>query len=170
MGAKLHFSERQRFRQFWLWLSVGLIDALVGYACISQLAFGKPFGPKPASDPTLVLLGCLVLLLTAALYSVSLETDIGPDGVSVRFPPFIWRRRKYPWKKISAAYVTEYRPIQDFGGWGIKWGTNGTAFSISGKFGIQLVFKDGSKLLIGTAKPEEAEAMLERIKSSRSVG
>lgn len=169
MGIKTYFIERQRFRQFWLWLPVGLIDGFVVWACVSQLALGRPFGGKPASDATLVVIGCLVLFLTIALFSVSLETEIGPDGVSVRFPPFYWQRRKYSWEKISAAYVTEYHPMQDYGGWGIKWGPNGTAFSISGKFGIQLVFKDGRKLLIGTAKPKEAEAVLEALKSAKSV-
>lgn len=163
MEPRVFFKERQRLRQFWLWLPVGLVDALVGYACICQLALGRPFGPKPASDAALVVGGCIVLALNIVLLLVSLQTEIAADGISVRFPPFIWRRRKYSWEKISAAYVTEYRPVQDFGGWGIKWGANGTAFSVSGKFGIQLAFKDGSKLLIGTVKPEDAEKALERI-------
>ncbi|HEV2352733.1 MAG TPA: hypothetical protein VGR89_00685, partial [Puia sp.] len=57
----------------------------------------------------------------------------------------------------------EYRPLHDFGGWGIRWGEKGTAYTISGKFGIQLVFTHGSKLLVGTSRAREAEAVLERV-------
>jgi hypothetical protein len=34
------------------------------------------------------------------------------------------------------------------------------AFNATGNIGLQLVFKDGKKLLIGTQKPAEIEAVL----------
>jgi hypothetical protein len=59
-------------------------------------------------------------LLSYALSSIALDTEIGADGISVRFTPFIWRWKRYSWDKVSAAFMTEYSPMRDFGGWGIK--------------------------------------------------
>jgi hypothetical protein len=38
----------------------------------------------------------------------------------------------------------------------------GKAYNVSGNQGIQLVFKDGNSLLIGTQKPNEASAALQK--------
>jgi|SRR5580692_1048213 hypothetical protein len=162
MQAEPYFKERQR-SPFWLLLPVYLIDALLAYGCVVQLGFGKPFGTKPTTNSVMILIACLVFLLSYVLSSIALDTEISADGISVRFTPFIWRWKRYSWDKVSAAYVAEYSPMRDFGGWGIKWGGGGTAYSISGNFGIQLVFRDGKRLLIGTARAAEAEAALERV-------
>ena len=53
----------------------------------------------------------------------------------------------------------------DYGGWGIKYGLKGLAYNISGNFGIQLELKSGSKILIGTQKPDEVKKLLDEIKS-----
>jgi len=59
-----------------------------------------------------------------------------------------------------------YYPISEFGGWGLRGGFffnkgKEKAVNVSGDIGIQLIFKNGKKLLIGTQKKEEAKRVLE---------
>ena len=70
--------------------------------------------------------------------------------------------RHFSWAELEEIYVREYSPISEFGGWGWRFGMGGKAYNISGDQGIQLVFKNGKKLLIGTQKPVEAAEALKR--------
>jgi hypothetical protein len=51
--------------------------------------------------------------------------------------------------------VQTYRPIRDYGGWGIRYGRGGKAYNVSGNRGVMLELSDGQKLLIGSQRPEE---------------
>ena len=53
-----------------------------------------------------------------------------------------------------------YRPVRDYGGWGIRWGRDGKAYIIVGNEGLQLLLGDGEKILIGSQRPQELEAAL----------
>ncbi|EAR12449.1 hypothetical protein PI23P_07485 [Polaribacter irgensii 23-P] len=69
------------------------------------------------------------------------------------------------WQEIETAHVRNYNPIGEYSGWGIKGGLlwnkeKGKYVNISGAIGIQLVLKNGKKLLIGTQKKEEVNNVL----------
>ena len=51
--------------------------------------------------------------------------------------------------------VQTYRPIRDYGGWGIRYGRGGKAYNVSGNRGVMLELSDGQKLLIGSQKPDD---------------
>ncbi|PQJ82980.1 hypothetical protein BTO16_05475 [Polaribacter glomeratus] len=70
------------------------------------------------------------------------------------------------WSELKEVKVRTYNPIGEYGGWGFRSGflwnkSKGKAINISGDVGIQLEFKNGKKLLIGTQKKAEAESVLE---------
>jgi hypothetical protein len=56
--------------------------------------------------------------------------------------------------------VRKYKPLLEYGGYGIRGFGNNRALNIAGKTGLQLIFKDGRKLLIGTQKGLEMIEML----------
>jgi hypothetical protein len=90
-----------------------------------------------------------------------LITQIRTDGIKVRFPPFRPAFTTYSWNSIRKVYLRRYDPIAEYGGWGIRYGPHGKAINLSGATGIQLVFKDGTRLLIGTNNPDKiAEALI----------
>jgi len=86
------------------------------------------------------------------------------------FFPFHLTLKKYSWDNIQRFSVRQYDPITEYGGWGFRFGflTKGMAFNVSGNKGIQLVLKNGSRLLIGTNKPDEASETLKKLEQ-RSV-
>jgi hypothetical protein len=62
---------------------------------------------------------------------------------------------------VASIEVRKYSPIKEYGGWGFRYGfKNGKAYNISGNMGLQLILKNGDRILIGTQKPEELETYL----------
>lgn len=165
MGESIIFSEKQRFRQWWLWLIFLIINGLFLTGAFRQLIIIKQFGDQPMSNTALVISVTVSLLITIFFFILCLETQISDKGIHVRFYPFHLSFRFYPWESINKAYVRKYSPIMEYGGWGIRYGLmgNGRALNVSGNKGLQLEFNNDQKLLIGTHKPEELRQVLNQI-------
>ncbi|MCQ6963084.1 DUF6141 family protein [Methanolobus chelungpuianus] len=155
------FREEQKFNQLWLWVLVLVPVSIAWYAAIEQLVFGSPFGGNPASDSStflsLVLFG---ILLPLFMSSLRLVTEVRGDGLYIRFRPFHGSYRKFPFDSILSCKVQTYRPVRDYGGWGIRYGIRGKAYNVSGSKGLMLEFVNGKKLLIGSQQAEEFAAAM----------
>jgi hypothetical protein len=168
-GDLAYFREEQRFRQWWLWLSLAggfvLEVAVFGPALYQQLVLKQPWGKEPMSDAGLIATSVILLALDAAViglfYSAVLITEVRSDGLYVRFYPFHFRFLRYPFERIRSFEVCSYRPLREYGGWGIRYGVRGKAYNVSGDRGVQIEFTDGSRLLIGTQREQEFAAALE---------
>jgi hypothetical protein len=160
MHNKTLFTETQKFRQWWLWLIILCTNVLI--ILIIWFTVIKGGAGKELSNVELVLVLAIGPLLSIAfLILPKLETRIQEDGIYVRFFPFHLSFRHYSWNDISQAYVRKYSPLGEYGGWGIRFGFgNGKAFNVSGNMGLQIHFNNERKLLIGTNKPGEVEAVL----------
>ena len=164
MKKEILFSESQRFRKPWLLAIIFGVNGFFIYAFIQQVVFHKTFGDKPMSDNGLLLALLICLMITILILSVRLKTIIQEDALYVQFFPMQLRYKKYEWATISKIHVREYNPIFEYGGWGYRWMFgSGKACTISGNKGIQIVFQDNSKLLIGTTLPQEVERALTQI-------
>ena len=160
MKDEILFEERQHFRQLWLWVLMAGLNGVFIYGIIQQIFLGKLFGDKPASDATLLISTFFLLALTAGFMIMRLETRITKDGIDVRFYPVHRRYRHYSWPSLRYCYVRKYKPILEYGGWGLRGMGSNRALNTSGNKGIQLVTIDGLKLLIGTQNAEAVEKVL----------
>ena len=149
----------------WIWLlilplSVGGIG-LFGWATVEQLVRGRPVGNQPMPDLMLMITGPLVILFLAGLlwimWIARLVTEVRDDGIYIRFYPFHRRLHEFFWEDIESVEVRTYRPILDYGGWGIRSGSGGKAYNVSGNRGVQLVIEGlvSERVLIGSQRPEE---------------
>lgn len=156
------FAERQRFKQWWVWLILAGINGLFLYAVITQVIGGESFGTNPMSNTGLLITALFLILFTLFFLNIRLDTEINKEGIAVRFFPFQLKFRHYNWNTIDKCYVRKYSPITEYGGWGIRLGLfgKGRALNVSGNIGLQLEFNDGKKLLIGTNKPKELTEVL----------
>ena len=104
----------------------------------------------------------LGMLLPLFFWQMKLVTRIAEEGIYVRFTPFHFKEKFYAWDSLTACYVRTYSPLMEYGGWGIKYGFGGQGlvYNVSGKVGLQLKFKQGDPVLIGTQKGEEIKAIL----------
>jgi hypothetical protein len=163
MNNETLFSERQRFRQIWLWIILLGINGIIISGLIKQLFLGEKFGNKPMSDSGIIIATIITLLLSVFFFSSRLETNIKTDGIYVRLFPIQLTFRFYSWDKLNQSYIRQYNAITEYGGWGFRGFRSNRALNVSGDKGIQLVFQDGSKLLIGTNRPDEARETLKRL-------
>jgi len=56
------------------------------------------------------------------VYSLCLKTEVRADGIYLKMWPLHRSFRRIPWAKIERYEAKQYRPIREFGGWGIRWG------------------------------------------------
>ena len=162
--APVLFREVQQFRQWWLQAIVlgasGLVIAVSAWEIVRQLVSGRPLREGLIPDAALAILGlvCIAIfgiLLPLFFFSMRMITEIRPDGLYVRFFPFHRTFRHTPWENVAAFEAVAYRPIRDYGGWGIRYGAKGRAYNVSGNRGLRLSMTDGRRLMIGSARTEE---------------
>ena len=147
--------EVQYFRQPWLWGLVVLLAAFSWYSFIVQIAMHRPVGDNPAPDLVVVLVWLtLGLGVVVFFWRARLITEVRSDGLYVRFVPFHRRPRRLPFARMVRFEACTYRPLREYGGWGIRYGKRGKAYNVSGNRGVQLEFTDGKRLLIGSQQPE----------------
>ena len=169
----IEFNEVQRFKTWWAWTGVIALNVLIIYAIVQQVMLGKPFGSKPASDLTLVLIELGPLALMIFLVSIKLKTRIDDNGIHYRFFPFQLKTTHIEWNELSDAYMREYNSFYEYGGWGIRTGSDKSGKAIntsaSGPKGLQLKFKDNKLLLIGTRRPDEIQTLVEKIMAEGKI-
>jgi hypothetical protein len=147
------FNETQRFTQWWLWLILLSVWGLMVYSFIMA---------PPQTDTAAFVSFGIGILLPLLFWQMKLTTRIEAEGIYVRFSPFHFKGKFFEWESISASYVRTYSPLKEYGGWGIKYGFNGQGlvYNVVGNIGLQLKFKEGEPVLIGTQKGEEIKAVL----------
>ena len=111
-----------------------------------------------------LLLGALFSgIVNFALSKAKLITQVHTDGIYVRFPPLQTGYTICRWDDIDTLFIRTYNPLIEFGGWGIRFGPNGRAYNTYGTTGLQIHFKNGGKLLIGTQQPDALRKALEQV-------
>ena len=56
-----------------------------------------------------------------------------------------------------------YRPLADYGGWGVRTGRDGErVLNARGNRGVRLDLSDGTRLLVGSQRPEALAVAIER--------
>ena len=165
MREEILFSERQHFKQIWLWGLLLIVNGFVLYGFISQVIFGKPFGDKPGSNTELTVALIIASLATLFFVFLRLDTMVKKDGVYYRYMPFQQKFTFISWERISRSFIRRYRPIIEYGGWGLRFGMpgRGKSYTVSGNLGLQLMYDDRKKVLIGTQRPGEMEKALKQI-------
>jgi hypothetical protein len=92
---------------------------------------------------------------------IPLRVTLLPAELQIRFG----RRTRFriPLRHIARAYARQYQPLKEYGGWGIRNGREGRAFTLGGKEGVQLVLRSGTRVLVGSRQAEELASAIRRI-------
>jgi hypothetical protein len=152
------FTEKQQFRQGWLWALLIIVFIAVALGLIGVI---DAYLKDDVEAWVLVVFG-LGALLTAALFGFfmfgAMITEVREDGLAVRFQP-VWGK-VISYDEIESAVAREYSPLREYGGWGYRIGPNGRAYTVSGRHGVQLTLKNDRPLLIGSQEPETLAAAI----------
>ncbi len=164
------FQETQKFNQLWIRIPLLCLMAMFIWGLYKQLVLGEPWGSRPATNGGLLLGSSIMAGVTILFLTARLNTEIDETGVYYKFFPFHFKNHRIDWASVEKAFVREYSPLGEFGGWGIRFGFGqGRALNVSGNMGLQLHLKNGKKILIGTRKPDELAMVLEHLKSKNII-
>ncbi len=170
--AKL-YSEEQPYDSQGLRIGMGilytgvLILLLVG--AYYQFVLGISWGSKPLSDKGFIIMAVLVILIMLGsgllMFSSRLLIRIMKEGIYYSYPPLMSKEKFIPKTDILSYELRTYKPIKEYGGWGIKQGKkkNDKAFNVRGNKGMQLYLKGDKKLLLGTARGAAFKRAMERL-------
>lgn len=158
------FNETQRFTQWWVQLiNIAILGFLV-YAAYNWFVLNEAVGNVSSKNLTGQIVFIAILIFSIGLiYMFKLKTIIDEIGLHYQFLPINLSKKTIRWTELKKCYVRIYNPIKEYGGWGYRLSFGkGKALNVKGNKGIQLEFKDGKKLLIGTQKKEDAQNVIER--------
>jgi len=163
VGSTAGFRETQRFGAWWVWLLVVVCAIGAWWPFLAQVVFDEPLGSEPAPDWLLWLLVVLFGVGLPALFAVMrLEVEVRADRIDVRYRPFM--HRSISAADIAGAQARTYRPVREYGGWGIKgWSRTKVAYNVAGDRGVELRLRDGSTVMLGSQRPAELEAAVRAI-------
>ncbi len=159
------FFEIQKFTQTWV-LAVLILVVLLMVRFVIRLLKDEKI---KKINPLFFLIFLIPLAAIFLTFSLRLETRIGPSGISYRFYPLHIKQTRVDWGNVDSAYIRQYNATKEYGGWGIRDGKKGRAYNVSGDTGLQIIFKDKERLLIGTKKPEELRKELEALSASGRI-
>lgn len=155
------FQEVHNYRKIWITLPLIFFNGLLFLRVLDH------FNDLRANQG-LVNLFLLIMLLSSFFMALQISTKIDDAGVHVRFFPFQWSYRLHKWSDIEKCYIRSSRPITEFGGWGWRYSFNGfgKAYTLYGFTGLQIKFKNGKQLFIGTRAPDALKKSLEAYKET----
>jgi hypothetical protein len=150
----LLFRERQSFQLGYAKIALAIPPLALLIVTCRQMIWHLPWGNPATTSANLVFLTILLLAVYLRLLTVRLVTELRQNQLSVAMKG-LWRRIDIPTTEIRGAKPVEYQAIRDYGGYGIRSGRDGKAYIASGKEGVELEFRTGRKLLVGTQRPAE---------------
>ena len=162
------FHERQHLRAVWIWAIV-VVCAAGAWTCAVLWFFGAY---DRLAMPPLWFCALQVALfglgLPALLATFSVEVRVDRDGFDLIVRPFrSWRVRR---EEIEHAEAVSYRPILDYGGWGIRYGLGrGWAYSVDGHHGVLVRLTSGRTFLIGSRRAEDMAAAINALRTSSAT-
>ena len=157
-----------------LWVTLLLLAAL-GVLVHTGLLVGRWLDseePDLAWAWIVCLLPLAVGILLVPMVFGRLEILVEDGTLSVRFGYWRLIRRDFPLAGIEQARPVQYRPLREFGGWGIRRGRLGgrvtLAYTVRGSKGVLLtlsrpartLFGRSEHVLIGSLQPERLTARL----------
>ena len=166
----IYIEEKQYFRQKWLWVIILFFPLFSFYGIYEQIMLGNPIGNNPASDMTIWLFSIFAGLgFPLLFYFMMLKIKITDKGLHYQFFPIHLKEYIISFDQIKTFKSRKYSPLKEFGGWGIKYGFESKAYNVSGNIGVQIVLKDGNKILFGSQNSNEIiKAMKLAIKKENS--
>jgi hypothetical protein len=160
--TRLLFEEEQRFVGTWIMIPVLAVVVLGWYFFVRQVVMGEPVGNRPADDWGIVILWLTAgILMPLFFVSLKLTVRVTPEQIHMRFSPLY--KRTIPMGEVKTCAMRTYRPIREYGGWGVRCGfKRGMAYNVSGNEGAQLELTNGKKVLIGSQRANELASAINR--------
>ena len=172
---KVLFKEEQQFRQWWhiVLILAATVPAMITciYTLYQQIVVGVQVGDSPAPNVVMIIVFIVLGVVLWVYFSLKLEVWIDQDGIHYRFFPLVFKNQFISKEQIQRFEIRKYKPIIDYGGWGVRRGFGRRwqrAYNVSGNIGLQLYLINEKKVLFGTQRSQAIMyAMEEMMKSGK---
>ncbi len=163
--AAVVYREEQNFD----WRAYALLIA-AETVCWAALFFKIYTHPHPAAllnhhglELAAAIGFCVGFPVILVLGFLRMTTEVTPIDLRVWFGWIPTYRRTVLVTTIVRLEVVTYRPLADYWGWGIRSGRDGErVLNARGNRGLRIDLADGTRLLIGSQRPEALALALER--------
>ena len=156
-----YFHEEQRFGR-WVWILIAVVAVPVFIGALGAARSG-------VGSVVAILVGPATIVAVLVLLALAkLVTDIDERGIHISFH-LLWPTRHIPLEDVQRAHATKYRPLVDYGGWGVRLSWKGWAFNTGGAEGVLVETKSGKRIMIGSRHAKELEAAIARGIAARSA-
>jgi len=178
----VYYKEIQKFGSIPLYFTMGLIYlsilSVLIYALINHFIMKGDFINGHTDENGLIIISIFIPLVFVIfgylLFASKLIVEINEKGIKYSFKPLIRKEIFIPKENIKSWEVRKYRPIVEYGGWGVKpsrkrryWNKRrnkvNNALNVRGNIGLQLTMISGNRLLIGTQRAEAIKRAMKKL-------
>jgi len=165
------FEEEQRIDVRWvrvlLWLHAGIYPAFMVVSIYEPLILGKTVGKTQMYFFYLILFNLIMIfsfVVSVWVLYMKLEVRLHYANLQIRLGPI--KNKMIPIDEIVSWKAVEYRPIRDYGGWGIRYSFKRRhwAYTMPGNRGVLIGLANGKEIMIGSRRPEQLADALEGMK------
>ncbi|MCX6176535.1 MAG: hypothetical protein NTZ00_04085 [Bacteroidetes bacterium] len=145
MNDQPQYSEKSGFPSWIFWL-IAIIPASIFF-------YERIYHPLDAESFDwfgLVIVGAIGIFI----FAIKLKVNINAEGISYQFPPFHNKPNLLSWEKIESIELKKINPLKEFGGWGLRYGKLGTAYTTRGRYILHIKLHSGIPINLTIAQPE----------------
>ena len=137
MNDQPQYSEKSGFPAWIFWAITSIPLTIFLYERIAH-----PIDSEPFDWFGLVILGAVGILI----FSIKLHVTVNAEGITYKYPPFHNKPKQMPWANIESAELMKINPLKEFGGWGLRYGKLGTAYTTRGKYILHIKMRQGKPI------------------------
>jgi len=141
--------------KFWAFILIPLLSVVI------LLDFSINNSPKFTQDPEAQWTIIIPILAFALLYFTKLEWKFTDSDFRFRYFPFVIKEKIIPYSDIQSMSVMKINPIFEFGGWGLRRGKLGKAYTTDGNLILHIELKSGNKINLTVKNKEEVERAIQ---------
>jgi hypothetical protein len=142
--------------KLWAFILIPLVSVVV------LLDFLINNSPKFTQDPEAQWTIIIPILAFLLMYFIKLEWKFTESEFRYRFFPFIIKERIIPYCDVQSMSAMKINPIMEFGGWGLRRGKLGEAYTTNGNLILHIELKSGKKINLTIKNKEEVERVVQQ--------
>ncbi len=141
----------------WVWILVW--GACLGAAAATINGAGRETLSTTATALTLGAVLLFPLLMT--LCFLRFDVEVRAAHLFIAFGPLHLVRKRVRYGDMESVEAVTYRPIREFGGWGIRPTGRKTAWAIRGNQAVRVVLRSGKQVYVGSRFPRRLVGRIE---------
>jgi hypothetical protein len=113
--------------------------------------------------PAIGIVALVAVVVVALMLTSSMTTVVDAAGVHVRYFPYL--RKTFALADIVSWQARTYDPME-YGGWGVRGFPDryGWAYNVRGTRGVEIAFRNGHRLMLGSQRADELARAIEEAK------